>query len=73
MTASLLTITAAAHQAGITAGTLRDYERAGLLRPQRDSAGKRLYTAEDVEAARRIAAKRRANRGGRRSAAEAAA
>jgi len=59
----LLTITAAAAQAGVTAGTLREYERAGLLAPQRNSAGHRLYTPLDVAQARRIATERRANHG----------
>jgi len=60
---ALRAITAAAAEAGLTAGTLRDYERDGLLIPQRDSVGRRLYTDRDIEAARRIAAERARTRG----------
>lgn len=60
---ALRSITAAAAEAGLSAGTLRDYERAGLLIPRRDSRGCRLYTAKDIKTARRIASERRASRG----------
>jgi MerR family transcriptional regulator, heat shock protein HspR len=56
-------ITDAAAKAGITAGTLRQYDRLGLLTPQRDSLGRRLYTDRDIERAREIACKRTAERG----------
>jgi DNA-binding transcriptional MerR regulator len=58
----LLTIKTAAEQAGLSPGTLRAYERAGLIRPQRDSAGRRVFTPTDVIELRRIAAARRASR-----------
>ncbi len=57
-----LTIATAAKQAGLTPGTLRVYERLGLLCPQRDSAGRRIYTAVEVNQARRIAQERKAAR-----------
>jgi MerR family transcriptional regulator, copper efflux regulator len=60
---SLLTIKNAAAQAGLAPGTLRDYEKAGLLSPQRDSSGRRLYSDTDVRKARKVAADRRARVG----------
>jgi DNA-binding transcriptional MerR regulator len=45
-----LTIADAAAQAGVSAHTLRYYERAGLLAPVgRDAAGHRRFTGQDVE------------------------
>ncbi len=58
-----LTIRAAAQQAGISPQTLREYERLGLIRPERDSAGRRVFTPVDVAAARRVAAERAKRRG----------
>jgi DNA-binding transcriptional MerR regulator len=58
----LMTIATAAKQAGLTPGTLRVYERLGLLSPQRDSTGRRLFSNADVQLARRVAADRRAAR-----------
>ena len=48
----------AAAQVGVSIGTLRAYEREGLLTPQRDSRGCRLYTQRDITVARRIASQR---------------
>lgn len=48
----------AARAAGMAPGTLRAYDREGLLVPLRDADGERLYTPEMVEAARRIKAQR---------------
>jgi DNA-binding transcriptional MerR regulator len=53
-----LTIRDAAKQAGIAPGTLRNYERLGLIKPERDSAGRRVFTAVDVVQARRVAVER---------------
>ena len=53
----------AASESKVSPGTLRIYEREGFLSPVRDSAGRRVYTAADVMAARRIAKERRAARG----------
>jgi DNA-binding transcriptional MerR regulator len=45
-----LTIAEAARAAGVSAHTLRYYERAGLLAPiERNGSGHRRFTAEDVE------------------------
>jgi DNA-binding transcriptional MerR regulator len=49
-TTTELTVAEAARDAGVTAHTLRYYERAGLLaRVERNGAGHRRFTAEDVE------------------------
>lgn len=56
----LMTIKTAAAEAALTPETLREYERLGLISPQRNSAGQRLYTPLDVEQARRIAKQRAA-------------
>lgn len=45
--APLLSIAEVAERTGITAHTLRYYERAGLLSVGRDASGYRAYTAED--------------------------
>jgi DNA-binding transcriptional MerR regulator len=50
----LLLITATAKLAGVSPGTIRDYCRRGLLTPMEDSAGNRLFTAEDVTRIRDI-------------------
>jgi len=42
------TIRAAADEVGVTPGTLRLYERLGLLRPARDSTGRRIYGDREV-------------------------
>src|SRR5919106_6753203 len=45
-----LTVADAAREAGVSAHTLRYYERAGLLaRVERNGAGHRRFTAEDIE------------------------
>ena len=47
---SELTVAEAAREAGVSAHTLRYYERAGLLaRVDRNGAGHRRFTAEDIE------------------------
>lgn len=43
------TISEVAERTGITAHTLRYYERIGLLDIPRDSAGRRHYTPDDVD------------------------
>jgi DNA-binding transcriptional MerR regulator len=48
--ASLLTISEVARRTGLTAHTLRYYERAGLIAPvARASGGQRRYAASDLE------------------------
>jgi DNA-binding transcriptional MerR regulator len=45
-----MTVADAAREAGVSAHTLRYYERAGLLRPvERNGSGHRRFTTEDVE------------------------
>jgi DNA-binding transcriptional MerR regulator len=44
-----LTVAEAAREAGVSAHTLRYYERAGLLEPvERNGAGHRRFTGEDI-------------------------
>ena len=69
----LRNISTAAAQAGLTAGTLRSYERLGLLTPARDSNGNRLYSDADVSQAKKIAAERQARVGSGLRRTEAAA
>jgi DNA-binding transcriptional MerR regulator len=57
------TIQAAAQASGVSPSTLRVYERLGLVKPFRDSAGRRLYSEADVTEVRRIARERASNRG----------
>lgn len=52
----LFVISVAARMAGLHAQTLRHYERVGLISPQRSSGNVRLYSARDVERARRVRA-----------------
>jgi hypothetical protein len=54
----LMRISDAAKAGQMTTGTLRTYDREGLLKPIRDSAGERLYTPAMVEQAIRIKAER---------------
>jgi DNA-binding transcriptional MerR regulator len=50
LTTPEMTVAEAAEAAGVTAHTLRYYERAGLLTPiERNGSGHRRFTAEDVE------------------------
>jgi DNA-binding transcriptional MerR regulator len=45
-----MTVAEAAREAGVSAHTLRYYERAGLLAPvERNGSGHRRFTAEDIE------------------------
>lgn len=47
----------AARQVPCSETTLLNYERRGLLQPQRDSSGRRLYTDADIVLARQIRAR----------------
>jgi DNA-binding transcriptional MerR regulator len=60
---ALMTISDAAAEVGVGAATLREYERLGLLRPARDSVGRRIYTSDDVDRAREVLKQRKAARG----------
>jgi DNA-binding transcriptional MerR regulator len=45
----IFAIGAAAEGMGRSVDTLREWDRRGLLRARRDSSGRRIYTAEDIE------------------------
>jgi len=47
-------IQSAAEAAGVSVDTIRSYCRQGLLSPERDSAGRRLFTDEDIQRIREI-------------------
>lgn len=49
------TVTEAAQLVGVSAGTVRLWERQGLVAPARDAAGRRTYDQEAVERLRKIA------------------
>jgi MerR family transcriptional regulator, heat shock protein HspR len=49
-------ISVAADMIGTGVQNLRAYERAGLVEPSRTSGGTRLYSSDDIERLRRIAA-----------------
>jgi MerR family transcriptional regulator/heat shock protein HspR len=49
-------ISIAADMVGTGVQNLRAYERAGLVEPSRTSGGTRLYSTDDIERLRRIAA-----------------
>ena len=49
---TLYGISAAARKAGIAEGTLRDYDRRGIVQPLRDAAGRRLFTDAQIQRAR---------------------
>lgn len=44
----------AAHLAGVSVAALRQYEGAGLLKPARTQGNTRLYSARDIDQAKRI-------------------
>ena len=50
----LYTMAVAARLTGLHPQTLRKYERAGLIRPARQSGNQRLYSEADVRRLRRI-------------------
>lgn len=49
-----LTVGELARHIGVTAATLRSWERAGALRPRRHHTGHRVYTPRDVQDARLV-------------------
>lgn len=57
-TRKVLTVGAIAHEAGLHPDTIRTYCRQGLLNPDRDSSGRRLFAEGDVKKAKRIAAQK---------------
>jgi MerR family transcriptional regulator, heat shock protein HspR len=54
--AGVFGISVAAEMVGMGVQNLRAYERAGLLEPHRTPGGTRLYSSDDIERLRRIAA-----------------
>jgi MerR family transcriptional regulator, heat shock protein HspR len=54
--AGVFGISVAAEMVGTGVQNLRAYERAGLLEPHRTPGGTRLYSSDDIERLRRIAA-----------------
>lgn len=46
----------AAQKLGVSVDTLRRWEREGKLKPDRNAAGHRRYTDEDIDTLRRAAA-----------------
>lgn len=51
---TLRTISDAAAEAGVSVITLRAYETRGAISPERDSSGRRLYTPQDIAAAKQF-------------------
>lgn len=49
----------AAREAGCTEGLMRAAEKRGLIAPARDSAGRRLYTHDDIAKVRQYLGQRR--------------
>jgi DNA-binding transcriptional MerR regulator len=54
-----MSIGAAAKKLGLTPESIRTYERAGLVRLERDSTGRRLFTDEVIAKLARIRDERR--------------
>jgi DNA-binding transcriptional MerR regulator len=50
-------LSAAARSLGISESALRSYSEAGIVKPLRDSAGRRLFSESDLVAAREHLAK----------------
>ena len=53
----------AAALSGVAAGTIKAYEKDGLIAPRRDSRGARLFVMKDIEAIKQIAEARLARHG----------
>ena len=62
---SLFTTSKAAARAEVSADTMRRYADAGIIKPLRDSSGRRLFSEADIERAKQHSAKT-AQRGGRK-------
>lgn len=65
----ILTTSAFARALGIPEHTLRDYTDRGLIPTQRDSAGRRVFNANDLAYARDVVERRRTARAGGKTAA----
>jgi DNA-binding transcriptional MerR regulator len=53
-----LTMTGAIRATDRSADTLKAWERLGLIKPERDSRGRRLYSPECISEIKRLAAER---------------
>jgi DNA-binding transcriptional MerR regulator len=51
------TTSKAAASAGVSADTMRRYADAGIIKPLRDSSGRRLFSEADIERAKQHIAK----------------
>lgn len=58
MSNNLFTISETARRVGVSESTLRTYDARGIVRPVRDSAGRRLFSESDVQSARQYRIKR---------------
>jgi DNA-binding transcriptional MerR regulator len=56
------TMAYACRAAGVCAWTVRQYEREGLIQPERASNGTRLFRATDIDRIREIRTSRKAGR-----------
>jgi DNA-binding transcriptional MerR regulator len=54
----LLTMSGAVRATDRSAESLKKYEREGLIKPERDSRGRRLYSPECIQEIKRISAER---------------
>ena len=59
MTIKGFSIGSAAERAGCSPSTLRSYDRRGLVTPNRNERGHRVYSLADIECARRVLARHR--------------
>lgn len=57
----------AARELGVAVETLRRYEGRGIVKPERDASGRRLYTTKDLDKVRDYQQRQR-GRDGRRNA-----
>ena len=61
-TENYTTVGAAARMVGRCADTLRLWDRTGLVVPARTSSGQRIYSAEDLDRLREVAASKQRGR-----------
>jgi DNA-binding transcriptional MerR regulator len=59
MTRNGFSIGRAAELVGCSPGTLRSYDRRGLVTPDRDELGHRIYSVADIDCAREVLARHR--------------
>lgn len=59
---TLIGISEAARRIGCCEDTLRDYDKKGIVQPARDSAGRRIFSEDDLKAARQYREQARSER-----------